>query len=160
MHDDAQLEIGFVAGTLIISGVWGKKLSQSVGRLFQICQLGAGGLSSARTSPITPNERFIMRMLLNVKFPHQLFNAAAKDGTAGAKLKRILEAIKPEAAYFTEQDGQRGAVLVVNLPDASKIPALAEPWFVTFQADVEFRVAMTPEDLEKAGLSELGKKWS
>lgn len=101
-----------------------------------------------------------MRILLDVKIPHQQFNAAVKDGTAGTKLNRILEAIKPEAAYFTEQNGQRGAVLVVDLPDPSKIPALAEPWFLTFQADVEFRVAMTPDDLKKAGLDELGKRWS
>ena len=100
-----------------------------------------------------------MRMLLNVKMPHQPFNAAVKDGTAGAKLKRILEAIKPEAAYFTEQNGQRGAVLVVDLPDPSKVPALAEPWFLTFQAEVEFRVVMTPEDLNKAALDDFGKKW-
>ncbi len=101
-----------------------------------------------------------MRILLNVKIPHQQFNAAVKDGTAGSKLTRILEAIKPEAAYFTEQNGQRGAILIVDLPDPSKIPALAEPWFLTFQADVEFRVAMTPDDLKKAGLDELGKTWS
>jgi hypothetical protein len=101
-----------------------------------------------------------MRILLNVKIPHQTFNAAVKDGTAGAKLNRILEAIKPEAAYFTEQDGHRGAVIVVDLPDASKIPALAEPWFLAFQADVQFRIAMTPEDLKKSGIDEIGKKWS
>ena len=100
-----------------------------------------------------------MRMLLNVKMPHQPFNAAVKDGTVGTKLKRILEAIKPEAVYFTEQNGQRGAVLVVDLPDPSKVPALAEPWFLTFQAEVEFRVAMTPEDLDKAALGDFGKKW-
>ena len=78
-----------------------------------------------------------MRMLLNVKLPHQPFNAAVKNGTAGSKLSRILEAIKPEAVYFTEQNGQRGAMLIVDLPDPSKIPALAEPWFLTFEADVE-----------------------
>jgi hypothetical protein len=60
-----------------------------------------------------------MRILLNVKIPHQQFNAAVKDGTVGSKLNRILEAMKPEAAYFTEQDGHRSAVLVVDLPDAS-----------------------------------------
>jgi hypothetical protein len=101
-----------------------------------------------------------MRILLNVKIPHQPFNAAVKDGTAGSKLSRILEAIKPEAVYFTEQNGQRGAVLIVDLPDPSKIPALAEPWFLTFQADVEFRVVMSPDDLKQAGLDDLGKKWS
>ena len=97
---------------------------------------------------------------MNVKIPHHQFNAAVRDGSVGAKLNRILEAIKPEAVYFTEQDGQRGAVLVVDLPDSSKIPALAEPWFLTFEADVEFRIAMTPDDLKKSGLEELGKQWS
>jgi hypothetical protein len=100
-----------------------------------------------------------MRMLLNVRIPHAEFNAAMKDGTAGSKLNRVLEAINPEAVYFTEQNGQRGAVLIVDLPDPSKIPALAEPWFLAFHADVEFRVAMTPEDLKRAGLEELGKSW-
>jgi hypothetical protein len=101
-----------------------------------------------------------MRILVNVNIPHEPFNAAVKDGTAGSKLSRIMEATKPEAVYFTEQNGQRGAVLIVDLPDPSKIPALAEPWFLTFQADVEFRVVMSPDDLKRAGLDELGKIWS
>ena len=101
-----------------------------------------------------------MRVLLNVKIPHQTFNAAVKDGTVGSKLSRILDAIKPEAVYFTEQNGQRGAVLIVDLADPSKIPSLAEPWFLTFEADVEFRIAMTPDDLKKAGLDVLAKTWS
>ena len=100
-----------------------------------------------------------MRVLLNVSIPHKTFNAAVKDGTVGSKLNRILDALKPESVYFTEQHGRRGAVLVVELADPSKIPALAEPWFLTFEADVEFRVAMTPDDLKKAGLEEIAKNW-
>ncbi len=100
-----------------------------------------------------------MRMLMNVTIPHHTFNAAVKDGTAGAKLAKILDAIKPEAVYFTEQHGQRGAVLIVNLPDDSKVPALAEPWFLTFEADVEIRVAMTPDDLKHSGIDTMGKQW-
>jgi hypothetical protein len=101
-----------------------------------------------------------MRMLLHARIPHEKFNAAVRDGSAGDKLKRILEATKPEAAYFTEQDGQRGAIMIVNLDDPSKVPMFAEPWFLTFDADVEFRVVMTPEDLARAGLDALGKKWT
>jgi hypothetical protein len=101
-----------------------------------------------------------MRMLLNVKFPHEEFNKAVRDGTVGQKMRRILEDSKPEAVYFTEQNGQRGAILVINLVDPSQIPAFAEPWFLTFNADVKFQIAMTPEDLQKAGLEELGKKYS
>ena len=101
-----------------------------------------------------------MRMLMNVRIPHQPFNAAVKDGSAGAKIGKILEAIKPEAVWFTEQNGHRGAVLIVNVADASKIPVLAEPWFLTFQADVEFRIAMTPEELKHSGIDGMGKQWS
>jgi len=100
-----------------------------------------------------------MRMLMNVKLPTAPFNAAVQDGTVGAKLNKILTTIQPEAVYFTEQHGARGAVLVVNLPDASKIPALAEPWFLTFQAEVEFRIAMTPDDLKQSGIDGMGKTW-
>lgn len=101
-----------------------------------------------------------MKMLLDVTLPHQPFNAAVKDGTVGSKLNRILEATKPEAVYFTDQNGKRGAVLIVDMPDASKLSALVEPWILTFQADVALRPFMTPDDLKRAGLDELGKKWS
>ena len=101
-----------------------------------------------------------MRMVLLISVPHESFNAAVKDGTAGQKLGRIIDDAKPEAIYFTEQHGARGAIMIVDLADPSKIPALAEPWFLTFNASVEFRVVMSPDDLQKAGLDELGKKWS
>ncbi len=101
-----------------------------------------------------------MRMVLHVKIPHQEFNAAVRDGTAEQKMKRILEAAKPEAVYFTEYDGRRGAIMVIDVKDASEVPAFAEPWFLSFNADVEFHIAMTPDDLAHAGLGALGKKWS
>jgi hypothetical protein len=101
-----------------------------------------------------------MRMLFHVKFPHEPFNAAVKDGTAGTKIRRILDELKPEAVYFTEFQGRRGAIMIANLDDPSKIPTFAEPWFLTFNADCELHVVMTPADLAKSGLDELGKKWS
>jgi hypothetical protein len=50
-------------------------------------------------------------------------------------------------------------VLVVDVKDPSDVPRLAEPWFLTFNASVEFRIATTPEDLGRAGLEALGKTW-
>jgi hypothetical protein len=99
-------------------------------------------------------------MLLHLKIPHEPFNTAVKDGSAGTKIQRILHEQKPEAVYFTEYQGHRGAILIINLDNPSKVPAFAEPWFLTFNADCEFHIVMTPEDLAKAGLDELGKKWS
>ncbi len=101
-----------------------------------------------------------MRMLMHVQFPLEPFNAAVRDGTVGQKIKRILEAIKPEAAYFSEYNGRRGGILVVSVKDPSDVPMLAEPWFLTFNAEVKFRIAMTPEDLARANLEALGKQWA
>lgn len=100
-----------------------------------------------------------MRMLMNVTIPTNRFNEAVRNGTVGSKLRGILEELKPEAVYFTEQDGLRGAVLIVNLDDPAQVPVLAEPWFLAFDAKVKFQIAMTPEDLQRAGLESLGKKW-
>jgi hypothetical protein len=99
-------------------------------------------------------------MLMNVQFPPEPFNAAVRNGTIGPKIRRILEDIQPEAAFFSEHNGRRGGTFVVNVNSPSDVPALAEPWFLTFNAEVEFRIAMTPEDLSRAGLDALGKKWA
>ena len=101
-----------------------------------------------------------MRILLRVTFPHEPFNTYVKDGSATAKMKRILDELKPEAAYFTEFDGHRGGILIVHLESTSQIPSIAEPWFLTFNANVEFHPVMLPEDLAKSGLETLGKKWA
>jgi len=96
---------------------------------------------------------------MQVKLPIEPFNSYVKDGSIGAKMQKIMADLKPEAAYFTAVDGHRGGTIIVNLDDASKIPSLAEPWFLNFNAQVEFHPAMTPEDLGRAGLEALGKKW-
>lgn len=100
-----------------------------------------------------------MRMIVNVSFPTKRFNKMVLDGSAGRALGGILEEMRPEAVYFTEQDGLRTAILVVDLPEASRIPALAEPWFLLFKANVKLRIAMTPADLQAAGLEEIGRKY-
>lgn len=100
-----------------------------------------------------------MRMLIDLKMPLEPFNTLVKNGTAGQILQKILGDLKPEAAYFTARDGKRGGTLVLDVPDASKMPAISEPFFLHFNASVEFHPCMTPADLAKAGLEDLGKKY-
>lgn len=100
-----------------------------------------------------------MRMMMNVTIPHEPFNTLVREKKAGPVIQRILQELKPEAAYFTEQNGHRAAILIVNVTDPSAVPSLAEPFFLNFNADCRFRIVMSPEDLGKAGLDELGKKW-
>jgi hypothetical protein len=101
-----------------------------------------------------------MRVMLTVTLPIEPFNTAVRNGTAGEMMNRIIEDSKPEAVYFTELDGNRTAVLVIDLERASQIPKFAEPWFLNFHGNCQFRIVMSPEDLAQAGLEELGKKWA
>jgi len=99
-------------------------------------------------------------MLLHVRIPHAEFNATVRDGSVGRKMKQILEQTKAEAVYFTEYDGRRGAMMIINIDDPSEVPKFAEPWLLSFNADVQFHIVMTPEELERSGLEKIGKKWS
>lgn len=101
-----------------------------------------------------------MRMIVDFNFPLEPFNTLVRNGTVGKKIQQILEDIKPEAVYFSERNGMRGGIAIVDVADPSRIPAIAEPFFLTFNASVEFHIAMGPEDLAKSGLEELGKKYA
>ncbi len=101
-----------------------------------------------------------MKMICNVIFPIEPFNSMVRKGKAGEIIGRVIEEIKPESIYFTEHDGNRGAVMVVDVSEASSIPKIAEPWFLNFEASCEFRIAMSPEDLMKSNLDKLADSWS
>jgi uncharacterized protein DUF3303 len=91
-----------------------------------------------------------MRFLLKVNIPVESGNAAAKAGKLGATIQSILADLKPEAVYFTDNNGERCGYLFLEMQDASQIPAIAEPWFLAFNASVEIHPVMRPEDLAKA----------
>jgi hypothetical protein len=92
-----------------------------------------------------------MRILLKVNIPVETGNAAARAGKLGPTIQSILADLKPEAVYFTDSDGQRTGFLFLDLQDASQIPAICEPWFLSFNAAVEIHPVMIPDDLAKAG---------
>jgi hypothetical protein len=100
-----------------------------------------------------------MRMLADIEFPLEPFNTMVRDGTIGDKIQSIVSELQPEAIYFTNRDGTRGATMIIDVPEASSIPRIAEPFFLVFNANVEFDIVMVPEDLAAAGLEELGKRW-
>jgi len=101
-----------------------------------------------------------MRMIMLVQLPIEPFNTAVKNGTIAGKMKQIMDAVKPEHAWFSERNGKRGGILIVNVDSPSDVPRLAEPWFLALNAEVEFRIAMTPEDLGRADWNAIGKQWA
>ena len=92
-----------------------------------------------------------MRFLVKVSIPVEAGNAAVKAGKLGATIQSILADQKPEAVYFTDDNGQRTGFLFLEMKNASQIPAIAEPWFLAFNAGIEFHPVMVPDDLAEAG---------
>jgi hypothetical protein len=89
-------------------------------------------------------------MMMRVSIPVEAGNAAVRTGTLGSTIQKILAEVKPEAAYFAEEDGKRTGYLFFDMTDSSQLPALAEPWFLAFNASLTVRPAMNPQDLAKA----------
>jgi hypothetical protein len=93
-----------------------------------------------------------MRMLMKVTLPVVEGNAAVADGSLGATIASILDDLKPEAVYFAEENGARTAFIFLDMADSSQIPAMAEPWFLAFNAKVQLHPAMNLQDLKKSAL--------
>ena len=91
-----------------------------------------------------------MRFLLKAELPVEVGNSIIKDGKLAETFRSILDEQKPEAVYFLASNGKRAAYLFLDMKDVSQIPALAEPWFLAFQASVEIVPVMVPDDLKKA----------
>jgi hypothetical protein len=87
---------------------------------------------------------------MKVNIPVESGNAAAKAGKLGATIQSILSDLKPESVYFTDDNGERAGFIFLEIKDASHIPAIAEPWFLAFNASVEMHPVMVPEDLDRA----------
>lgn len=92
-----------------------------------------------------------MRFMFEFSFPTtDESNGWIRDGSIGQKMESILGEIQPEAAYFGSVDGNRGGYLVVNMDEASQIPAKLEPLFQELGAAVKCSPVMISEDLRTA----------
>ena len=90
-----------------------------------------------------------MRMMLKVTVPTVEGNKALKDGSMGKFIEHTLSDLKPEAAYFTAEKGQRTAYLFVDIKDSSEMPHFGERFFLAFNAAVDFVPVMNAEELGK-----------
>jgi hypothetical protein len=67
-----------------------------------------------------------MRFLLKVNIPIESGNVAARAGRLGSTIQAILANLRPEAVYFTDDNGQRAGFIFLEMQDASQIqPSLS-----------------------------------
>jgi hypothetical protein len=102
-----------------------------------------------------------MRMLLRVSIPVESGNAAVRAGNLGKTIQSILAELKPEAAYFSDENGERTGFIVFDMKESSQLTAIAEPWFLAFNARLSVRPAMNVEDLAAgaAGMERAAKTY-
>src|SRR5215469_18006352 len=93
-----------------------------------------------------------MRVMIKFAFPVEVGNAAIRDGKVEKVFQDILEELKPEAAYFFPEGGERAGLFVMDMNESSQVAEIAERFFFGLNARIEMVPVMAPEDL-KIGLS-------
>lgn len=91
-----------------------------------------------------------MRVLVRAMIPTSAGNKMVKDPNFLKNVEDYIQKFNCEASYFLEVNGNRTMVLVLDLPSTDMIPAVAEPLFQNFEANVEIHPAMNLDDLKKA----------
>ena len=91
-----------------------------------------------------------MRFLLKATIPVEAGNALVRDPNFGKVMEDILADLKPEAVYYAVEHGQRTVYFVVNVEQTHQIPALAEPLWLSWKANVELIPAMNQAEFSKA----------
>lgn len=96
-----------------------------------------------------------MRMLLKVSVPAKSGNEAAKSGALKQTIQATLAKLKPEAAYFYPESGNRTTFMVFDMQGSWQLPATLEPLFAALGASITLTPVMNAEDLER-GFKEAG----
>lgn len=89
-----------------------------------------------------------MRMMMKVSIPVEAGNRGVKEGGLPKTVQVFVEQAKPEAAYFTAEDGNRTAFFFFDLKDPASIPSLCEPFFMNLNASITLAPAMNLEDMK------------
>ena len=97
-----------------------------------------------------------MRMMMKVSIPVESGNKGVTEGTLPKTVMAFVEKFKPEASYFTAENGKRTAFFFFDLKDPTAIPSAAEPFFSNLNASIELGPAMNLEDMKSGIAKHLG----
>lgn len=98
-----------------------------------------------------------MRVLLKVSLPVEAGNKALQSGVLEQTVANFVKTAKPEAAYFSIENGFRTMYFFVDLLSPAEMPVMGEPFFTQLNALIWTTPVMNLEDL-KAGIGKVFKK--
>ncbi|MFD9726442.1 DUF3303 family protein [Streptomyces sp. NPDC059072] len=90
-----------------------------------------------------------MRVMLRAHLDTQAANEGIKSGALTQSIAKMMDTLKPEAAYFGPDEGVRSMWVVFDLQDSSQLPKVTEDLFMQFNAEVEVSPVMNGDDLRK-----------
>jgi hypothetical protein len=90
-----------------------------------------------------------MRTLLKVVLPVEAANKAVTNGTLQKTVQTVTETLRPEAFYFTTENGRRTALFVVDAKDTTTLTQVTETLFQTLNAEITTTPAQTAEEYRR-----------
>jgi hypothetical protein len=90
-----------------------------------------------------------MRVMIKFRFPVDAGNSAIRSGKVAKVFQQIQDELKPEAAYFFPEGGERAGLFVVEMQGSSQIAEIAERFFFGLNAHIEMVPLMAAADLQQ-----------
>jgi hypothetical protein len=91
-----------------------------------------------------------MRFLISARVPTERTNELIQEGGFPQTFQSVMEDLRPEAAYFTDVDGARGAYFVVYVDDPSEMSVRTETLLQGLGAEIKIQFVWTPEEVQEA----------
>jgi hypothetical protein len=91
-----------------------------------------------------------MRIMIKFALPVEASNDAMRSGKLQRVFQQLVEDLKPEAAYFFPNGGERGGFFVVDMQESSQVAEYSEGFFFGLNAKIEMLPVMAAEDLQRA----------
>ncbi|MFD7261627.1 DUF3303 family protein [Streptomyces sp. NPDC059874] len=91
-----------------------------------------------------------MRVMLRAHFDTAATNEGIATGALPQAVKKMMDTVKPESAYFGLHEGVRSCWIVFDLQDSTMMPSLTWELFRDYHAEIEVAPVMRPEELAKA----------
>jgi hypothetical protein len=90
-----------------------------------------------------------MRLMMTFTIPVEKGNETAENGSMARAIQAAIDALKPEAAYFTLVDGLRAGMLFFEGSDPAAMMRVHEHLFKSLNAAVSTKPALTIDELDR-----------